>query len=292
MSRVHLLLDGNNLCHRALYTTGRKQLNGETVGVIFGFFRSLQVLLRRFQPDYLVLAFDDCTSDKLLRTKLFPDYKKTRREKVRTSSELELKKTLFPQEEAIRTIFNEVGRGIAHVPGFGFEADDWLAIFAKNTRIYPEDQVIIVSSDEDMFQLINHRTTVYNPVKDIVYTLPKFHKLYGYSPDRWVERKALCGCDGDDVPGAKGIGEKTADYWLSGRKPLGIKAKGTIIEWRNSSQYMLNRKLIRLPFSIIPVDDDAYLTKDYPNGRWSVPKEFMDTRSLLAILEPYGITEI
>lgn len=290
-SRVHLLLDGNNLCHRALYTTGRKQLNGQTCGVVFGFFRSLQVLLRRFQPDYLVLAFDDCTSDKLFRTKLFPGYKKTRREKVRTSSELELKSTLFQQERAIRSIFSDVGCGVAYVENYGFEADDWLAVFTRSARIFPEDQVIIVSSDEDLFQLINARTTVYNPTKDIAYTLPVFQRMYGYTPDRWIERKAICGCKTDDIPNASRIGETIADNWLSGRKVLGVKAKGTINAWRTGEQYVLNRKLVQLPFST-EIPPDIRLNKNYPTGRWAVPKEFMDTRSLLAILEPYGITEI
>jgi len=205
-----LVLDCPFLCHRVSAIPGG-------LSIAEGFFHSLSFLWDRFQPDRVAFCWDH---HHLFRRDLFPAYK--------------LKKPLSEEDQQKATLYHDQSRALRslHLPELGFanifrtyglEADDWmawLAITAENHNV----EVVIVTSDADLYQCLSHGVMIYNPNKPKhLFTRKWFRKEYGISPRKWSMVKAIGGCSSDRVPGLRGVGEVTALRFL--RKELDKKSK-------------------------------------------------------------------
>ncbi len=242
-----LLLDTNYLAHRAFYSTGHLSHDGEGTGILYGILQTVDQLQDRFATDKVVFAFD---KGYVGRTEIFPEYKANRYKKDKTEEELEQIKEFRKQLSQIRDKWLPM-LGYRNVFWqHGYEADDVIASLSSMFPFWDSDEAcdaIIVSSDKDLWQLLNDYVVSYNPQTQIVTTAGSFSKEWGVSPLMWPHVKAIAGDPSDGIPGVKGVGLKTAAKYYSG----GLKEDSAVYEriiGEGVEIHNRNIKLIRLPF--------------------------------------------
>ncbi len=198
-----VLVDGNNLLFRSYYATlytGNimKNSKGFPTNGLYGFVNMMNKIISEEDPKYIMVAFD---IGKTFRHEKYDDYKGGRKE---TPDEL---KRQFPIAKEILTAM-----GIKYLECAGYEADDIIGTIAKWTDNDSEYEALIVSSDKDLLQLISEETVVkLLKTKDYIMMDKKtFEDTYGFEPIKMIDLKALMGDASDNIPGVKGIGEKTA----------------------------------------------------------------------------------
>lgn len=195
------LIDGNSYVYRAFYAIkGLTDSSGKPTNAVFGFTNMLLKIIKDKKPDAVAVSFD--TPHPTERHELFEDYKAHRPE---TPDDLVRQ---FPEVKRMISAFN--------IPIFeepGYEADDVLATLAERAS-KEGDEVFIVTGDKDMLQLVNDSVKVYDPMKDKVMDREYVKERFTLPPERVVEYMALVGDAVDNIPGAKGIGEKTAKTLL------------------------------------------------------------------------------
>ena len=132
----------------------------------------------------------------------------------------------------------------------GYEGDDLIASVCLNLK--QKDEAIIISADQDLYQLLRFNISFYNPTKGKILTLQGFKKKYGIIPDQWHLVKAIAGCSTDEVPGVKGVGELTAIKLLKDDLKKTLKVFETIKKfcWSKKTRvkkFMRNINLVLLP---------------------------------------------
>ena len=203
------LIDGYALIYRAFFAMLSRPLTtsrGENTSVAWGITNFLLRLARQHQPDYVAWVHDAGTS---FRHERFPDYKATR-EKL--SAELQQ-----DFDQSVRRV--EALLGAFRVPLVaveGYEADDVIATLAVRAAATGLD-VVIVSGDKDFYQLVGPRVSLLNPgrggpgaVEEQFVTPANATERLGVPPGQTVDFLALVGDTADNVPGVRGVGEKTA----------------------------------------------------------------------------------
>ncbi|NOT03597.1 MAG: DNA polymerase I [Anaerolineales bacterium] len=203
MPPTFYLIDGHALAYRMYFalTAGSSSQRwqtskGEPTAGVYGFARELVRILEQEKPEYLAVAFD---VGKTFRDQIFPAYKGTREK---------MPDDLRPQIERIREMVDAFN--IPRLEMEGYEADDVLGSVAK---IAAEKGlgVKIITGDRDLLQLVNERTAVYLAGDNQIYITDQdvINKL-GVRADQVVDYKAIVGDTSDNIPGIKGVGEKTA----------------------------------------------------------------------------------
>lgn len=199
-----ILIDGNSLLFKAYYATaamGNFMVNrdGIPTNAVFGFANMLQKILER-NAKYVVVAFD--YGKKTFRNDLMETYKATRK-----SAPDELK----CQFQMVREFLDAYK--IPYYELEGYEGDDLIGTFARFGEEH-DLKVSIFTGDKDAFQLVSDLTTVYRTVKGVtqldVYTPAYLKELYDLTPDQIRDFLGLMGDSADNIPGIKGVGEKTA----------------------------------------------------------------------------------
>lgn len=198
-----VLVDGNNLLFRSYYATlytGNIMRNrdGFPTNGLYGFVNMINKIVAEENPKYMMVAFD---IGKTFRHEKYKDYKGGRRE---TPEDL---KVQFPIAKKILTAM-----GIKYLECEGYEADDIIGTISSWCDKDPEYEALIVSSDKDLLQLISDETVVklLKPKDYIMMDKATFIQTYGFEPIKMIDLKALMGDASDNIPGVKGIGEKTA----------------------------------------------------------------------------------
>lgn len=195
------LIDGNSYVYRAFYAIrGLQNSRGFPTNAIYGFTNMLLKIIREKRPNGIAVSFDSPVPTE--RHHLFEAYKAQRHE---TPGDL------IKQIPYIREIIDAFNIKVFEIPGY--EADDILCTIARKASEKGLD-VFIVTADKDMLQIINHRIRVYDPVKDRILDSEYVKERYGITPERIPELMALAGDAVDNIPGVKGIGEKTAQELL------------------------------------------------------------------------------
>lgn len=237
-----VLLDCNFLVYRAHYAMPTLSVDGKATGATFGFLRDLRTFQDLWAPCRFVFAFDGGIAK---RREILPGYKQKR--KPATDEQKEIREAIYSQIKRLRTkILPRLGyRNILWTQDY--EADDQIAAACK--AIPDDDSAVIVSADQDMWQLITANVYCYNPITSRSVTFQSFYKKWGLDPSLWVHVKAAAGCRSDEIPGIKGVGELTAAAWYRGTLSSGDKAKK--LEKQLDIQTR-NLKLVRLPFPGTP----------------------------------------
>ena len=198
-----VLVDGNNLLFRSYYATAytgniMRNRDGFPTNGLYGFVNMINKIVAEENPKYMMVAFD---IGKTFRHEKYKDYKGGRRE---TPEDL---KVQFPIAKKILTAM-----GIKYLECEGYEADDIIGTISSWCDKDPEYEALIVSSDKDLLQLISDETVVklLKPKDYIIMDKATFIQTYGFEPIKMIDLKALMGDASDNIPGVKGIGEKTA----------------------------------------------------------------------------------
>ena len=209
-----IMVDGNNLLFRSYYATAytgnfMKNSKGVPTNALYGFTNMINKIVKEENPNYIVVAFD---KGKTFRHDKFDFYKDGRME---TPDEL---KVQFPYAKQLLECM-----GIKYYEIDNYEADDIIGTFAKYCDIPDDDyEGLIVSSDKDLLQLISPQVEIkLLKSKDYIrYNLTSFKEEWGIDPINIIDLKALMGDSSDNIPGVKGIGEKTALKLLHDYKTL------------------------------------------------------------------------
>ena len=208
------MVDGNNLLFRSYYATAytgnfMKNSKGIPTNAVFGLTNMMRKIVEEEKPNYIIVAFD---KGKTFRHEKYDFYKGGRSE---TPDELKMQ---FPYAKKVLE-----GMGIKYYEIDNYEADDIIGTFSKYCDI-PNDNYkgVIISSDKDLLQLISKEVDMkLLKQKDYIrYNLDSFKKEWGIDPINIIDLKALMGDQSDNIPGVKGIGEKTALKLLHEYKTL------------------------------------------------------------------------
>ncbi len=253
------LVDGSGYIFRAFYALPpMTRPDGTTVGAVYGFTAMMMNLLQENACDHIVVVFDAARRN--FRNEIYPEYKANRHE---TPPEL------IPQFPLIREACEALN--VAWIEKEGFEADDLIATYARLAKDKGM-KARVISADKDLMQLMDENTSLYDPMKKKEITLEDVEKKFGVTPDKVIEVQALMGDSTDNIPGANGIGPKTAatliqqfgsvqnmfqhlDEISSEKRRTGLLA--------DKEQIEISKKLVVLAKNA-PVNDDLEVFKRYP----------------------------
>ncbi len=196
-----LLIDGNALMHRAFHAIPSfKTKDGIPTNAIYGFFSILYKAISDFHPDHLIICFD--TPKPTFRNHLYKAYQ-AHRPKI----DDEFKEQIPYIKKGLDIA------GIVRAEKDGFEGDDVIGTIARKLN-EKDEQVLILSGDRDILQLVKEKTLVITPQigfsKTKIYDENQVKQVFGIKPKEIPDYKALAGDPSDNYPGAKGIGPKTA----------------------------------------------------------------------------------
>src|SRR3989338_4047929 len=192
-----LLIDGTSYIYRAFYAIPHlSNSKGLPTNAIYGFAQMLLKVIKDFKTDHIAVAFD--VKGPSFRHKLYEEYKAHRPE---------MPDNLKPQIPYIKEIVKAFNIPCLELEGY--EADDIIGTISKHMKERGLE-VIIIAADKDMLQLIDDNTTIVDTMKDKKFDKKDVMERFGVEPDRVVEIMGLAGDTSDNIPGVKGIGEKTA----------------------------------------------------------------------------------
>jgi DNA polymerase-1 len=206
-----LLVDGLNTWLRVWSSIPLISENGEHVGGIVGFLRSIGVNIRDFNPTRCLIVFDG-KGGSMRRKKLYPEYKGNR------SGKHNLRRDFFAtKEEEQISMRNQLIRTINYLENLpvqvismdNIEADDVIAYITSNYFEKEANKIRIVSTDRDFLQLVNEKVEVYSPVKKKLYTPETIKEEYELDSTNYLIYRVLNGDASDNISGVDGIGLKT-----------------------------------------------------------------------------------
>ncbi len=281
-----VIIDSNSVIHRAFHALPPlKNKNGEVVNAVYGFLLVLFKLLKELKPKYFVACFD--LPEPTFRKKVFEEYKAQRK---KAPDELY---NQIPMVKKVLKAFN--------VPIFemaGYEGDDLIGTLTNSLTKGKEDGVknIVVSGDLDNLQLINENTFVYflnKGVKNgLIYDKKMIsEKFEGLTPEQLVDYKGLRGDVSDNIPGVKGIGEKTALKL--------IKEFGSIENMYNNIEKEEIPKGVKE--KLVSEKEKAFLSRELSEIKKDVPIEVnmkdcewggYDEKEIVSMLKDFGFNSL
>ena len=281
-SDTWLVIDANFLCHRASWSVGELTHGSLRTGIAFGVLSEVLSILDVWDAQHLVFCFDVGIS---IRKDTLPCYKANRHKAPAKATPEEIEEGrkayhLFCKE--VRMLRTKVLPSIQFpniLQAYGFEADDWIAASCqKIEKKWPEDRVVIVSADHDLFQCITGQVCVFDPIRRKTSTLQSFTTNFGIKPRQWPVIKAIAGCSGDNIPGVKGVGEKTAIKYVLGELKEGSKKHQDITSSEGQSIKARNLPLVKLPHDELP---KFKLTKKQPApSHWDETMKWLGMKTL------------
>ena len=275
------LVDGSAYLFRAYHALPplTRKSDGMPLGAVQGFCNMLWKLLRDMQgdaPTHLAVIWDH--AEKTFRNDLYDKYKAHRPPPP---------EDLIPQFALVREATRAFG--VPAIELAGYEADDLIAAYACKARDLG-GEAVIVSSDKDLMQLVGDGVTMFDPMKGLRIDREQVFEKFGVYPDRVVDVQALCGDSVDNVPGAPGIGIKTASALITEYGDLDTllaraheikqpKRRETLIDF--ADQIRLSRTLVTLDCATpLPEPMDDLVVRDPDKEVLAAFLELMEFRSL------------
>lgn len=283
-----VLIDGNALLHRAYHATPPFTTSkGELVNAVYGFSSMLLRSLNELKPDFLAITWDE--KGPTFRHQVYTQYKATR----------------GPADEGLSSQYERVYQvsKAFNIPEFrlaGYEADDLIATLAMQAKFefrISNFEIIIVTGDRDIMQLIDKHIKVLMPKKTLqdvgLYGEEEFVIRYGFAPKQLVDYKALAGDASDNIPGVNGIGDVTATklihqfgtiekiYLPKNLKTLPERMQTLLAEGAESA--VISKKLATLELDApIKLNLAACRVHDFDSGKVKQIFEELEFKSLIA----------
>jgi len=242
---IHLV-DGSGFTFRAFHALPLlTRADGTPVNAVLGFTNMLMKLLEDTEVTDIAIFFD--TAHKTFRHDIYRDYKANRPDPP---------EELMPQFPLVREATRALNLPCIEVPGF--EADDLIATYARQAAESGLN-VIIVSSDKDMMQLVSDRVTMFDPMKNRRIGCEQVVDIFGVNPNKMVDVQALAGDSVDNVPGVPGIGVKTAALLINEYGDLEtLLARADEIKQNKRRQNLLAyAEMARLSRVLVTLRDDV-----------------------------------
>ena len=270
-----VIVDGNNLLFRSYYATAyngnlMKNSKGFPTNGLYGFVNMMNKIISEEKPTYMIVAFD---KGKTFRHDKYDFYKDGR---IETPDDL---KKQFPKAKEILDAM-----GIKYYEIDNYEADDIIGTFSKYCDMDPDYRGLIISSDKDLLQLISDQVDIkLLKSKDYIkYNLKSFEEDWGIKPENIIDLKALMGDSSDNIPGVKGIGEKTALKLLHEYKTLdGIYENIDNIKGAMHDKLASDKDNAYMSYEIATICKDVPLSINIPDIKY----EGINEDALISIYE-------
>ncbi len=257
------LIDGHALAYRSYFALQRGGFTtsaGESTGAVYGFSRTLLDVVEHHQPKYLAVTFDEGLS---AREEIYPEYKATR---------VKMPEDLSAQIDRIKDLV--AAFNVPRLTMANMEADDILGTISRQAVEQGLD-VHIATGDRDILQLLGPHVRVQLPQRggpDVVMDVAAFRDKYALEPSQLIDLKALMGDSSDNIPGVKGVGEKSATKLLQDYGDLdtiyehlddiGTRVRNRLIAEKDMAY--LSRKLATIMTDLpVELDLDACLAQDF-----------------------------
>ena len=207
-----LVIDGLNTFIRVFSAVPALNDDGQHIGGVTGFLRSVAAVIRRLKPTRCVIVFDGKGGSKR-RKELFPEYKANRANKTAFNRYQEFA-SLEDEQDSMKRQFGRMIQYLNCLPVTtlsidNVEADDIMAYLANEIYTKDENRVTICSTDRDFLQLVNNRISVWSPIKKKMYTPSVMQEEFGFSSKNYLLYRSFIGDKSDNIPGLKGVGPKS-----------------------------------------------------------------------------------
>lgn len=210
-----MVIDSLNLFIRNYVVSPQLSSNGQPIGGLIGYLRSLQKYIREIKPDEIIIVWDGPGGSRKKKS-IISNYKEGR-SPIRLNRNV---KVLSEDQEMENKVWQQY-RLIDYLNNFpimqfletDIEADDLIS-FVVQHRKYDDWQKIIVSSDKDFIQLCNSSTVLFRPIQNEILTWKKVLEEYGIHPANFAVARSMAGDKSDNIPGIPGVGLKTVSKFL------------------------------------------------------------------------------
>lgn len=208
-----VVIDGKSVFYRGYYAMPNLSTkDGTPTGGVFGFASMALEILRKLKPDYVAVAWDKPKTNIRKRVEMYPDYKGNRKPAP---------PDFYEQIPLLHELLQAFGWPLYELDDY--EADDIMGTLAIQADAKNID-TLLVTSDLDLLQVVNHHTKVYALKKGLsnieLFSPESFRAKYGIEVDQFLDLKALKGDSSDNIPGVPGVGEKTATQLLQEHQTL------------------------------------------------------------------------
>lgn len=264
-SRV-LLVDGLNMFIRVFSAVPSVNDNGNHVGGVSGFLKSLASEIKSFGATRCVVVFDG-KGGSYRRRRLYPQYKANR--KVRKSlNRFNEFKDLVDEQQSMQQQLGRLFQYLNTLPVYvvsidNIEADDSIAYLTRTVFKQFGSQIRIVSTDRDFLQLVNEGVEVWSPVKKKLYTKDSLAQEFGIHPSNYILYRAMTGDSSDNIPGIKGLGLKSVIKYVNILdRPVTLDQLIQYCEQQSEvSKYKIyktiaeNKELLQLNYALMQLSD-------------------------------------
>ncbi|HJN77007.1 MAG TPA: DNA polymerase I [Myxococcota bacterium] len=246
MPKKLFLIDGSNHAFRVFHAMPRNMYAaGFPTGALLGFANMLRKLERDYEPDWIVVCFDNGPS---FRIEMYPEYKGHRPN---------MPDELREQWGHFQSLVEAWGHTFLNPTGV--EADDVIGTLAKQLAS-PEVQVTMVTGDKDFYQLVDDDTEILDVMKDKVIDREGVIERFGVPPDKVIDVQGLAGDSSDNVPGVPGVGVKTAMSYVQKYGDLeGAIANAAKIGGKRGASVADNAEMARLSRKLVTIKTDCEL---------------------------------
>ena len=242
------LIDGSGFIFRAYHALPPlNRSDGTPTSAVLGFSNMLAKFLSETDADHIAVIFD--ASGSSFRNRIYDQYKANRSEPP---------DDLRPQFKLVREATRAFG--VCQIEMADYEADDLIATYARHA-VEAGAVVTIVSSDKDMMQLVNHKVTMLDPIRNRPIGEAEVREKFGVGPDKVIDVQALCGDSIDNVPGVPGIGVKTAAELINtyGDIETLLARLDEIKQPKRRQSLIDNETKARLSKELVKLDDEVPL---------------------------------
>lgn len=263
-----MLVDGMALLFRGFYATSytgyfMKTEKGVPTNAIYGFLKYFLDAIETFEPSHVICCWD--MGSKTFRTEMYDQYKANRGAPP---------EELIPQFDLIKEVTEAFGT--PNIGVSGFEADDCIGTLSR--RFAEEMDVIILTGDQDILQLVDERISVAIMKKGqgnyAVYKPDTFYEEKGIRPPQMVDLKGLMGDTSDNYPGVKGIGEKTALKLLQEYHTIdGILENLAQLSKGIRSKIEANLDMLHLSRKLAQIHCEAPVTCQLEESQWEMNRD-------------------